>query len=128
KRRTTMRTLILATSATLLATTALAQMAPPPPSGGPPAVWQQATTIAGTVTRFTLTPRGDLDGLILADGTQVHVPPHLSAELAAAVKAGDTVNVSGYRSPSGALFIAAAVTNTANSRTVVDRGPPAPGF
>jgi hypothetical protein len=123
-----MRSLILGTGAILLATTAFAQMPPPPPPGGPPLAWQQSMTIGGVVTRFTLTPRGDLDGLILGDGTQVHVPPHLSAELAAAVKPGDAVTVTGSRSPTGALFIAASVANTASNQTVVDRGPPAPGF
>jgi hypothetical protein len=122
-----MRRFVLGTSAVLLATTAFAQM-PPRPSGGPPPAWQQSMTIAGAVARFTLTPRGDLDGLILGDGTQVHVPPHLSAELAAAVKPGDGVSVSGYRSPTGALFIATSVTDTASNQTVVDRGPPAPGM
>jgi hypothetical protein len=91
-----MRSFILGTGAILLATAASAQV--PPPPGNPPLAWQQSLTIGGTVTRFTLTPRGDLDGLILSDGTQVHVPPHLSAELAAAVKPGDTVTVSGSRS------------------------------
>jgi hypothetical protein len=124
-----MRSLVLSTGAVLLATTAFAQMPPPPPSAGPPPLaWQQSMTIGGTVTRFTLTPRGDLDGLILGDGTQVHVPPHLSAELAAAVKPGDAVSVSGSRSPTGALFIAASVTDNASNQTVVDRGPPAPGL
>src|SRR5262245_31911594 len=118
QRRTTMKSFILGTSAILLATAAFAQMPPPPPPGGPPLAWQQAMTIGGTVTRFTLTPRGDLDGLILSDGTQVHVPPHLSADPAAAVKPGDTVTVSGSRSPSGALFIAASVTDIASNQTV----------
>ncbi len=99
----TMRSFVLSTSAILLATTAFAQMPPPPLPGSPPLASQQSMTIGGTVTRFTLTPRGDLDGLILGDGTQVHVPPHLSAELAAAVKLGDAVTVSGSRSPTGAL-------------------------
>src|SRR5437667_3103035 len=124
----TMRSFVLSTSAILLATTAFAQMPPPPLPGSPPLASQQWMTIGGTVTRFTLTPRGDLDGLILGDGTQVHVPPHLSAELAAAVKAGDAVTVNGYRSPTGPLFIATSVTDTANRQTVVDRGPPAPGL
>jgi hypothetical protein len=123
-----MRSLVLCTSAILLATTAFAQMPPPPPPGSPPLAWQQSMTIGGTVTRFTLTPRGDLDGLILGDGTQVRVPPHLSAELAAAVKPGDAVTVSGVRSPTGALFIAASVTDNASNQTVVDRGPPAAGL
>ncbi len=123
-----MRSLVLSSSAILLATTAFAQMPPPPPPGSPPLAWQQSMTIGGTVTRFTLTPRGDLDGLILGDGTQVHVPPHLSAELAAAVKPGNAVTVSGARSPTGALFIAASVTDAASNQTIIDRGPPAPGL
>jgi len=123
-----MRSLVFCTSAILLATTAFAQMPPPPRPGSPPLAWQQSMTIGGMVTRFTLTPRGDLDGLILGDGTQVHVPPHLSAELAAAVKPGDAVTVSGARSPTGVLFIATSVTDNASNQTVVDRGPPAPGL
>ena len=123
-----MRSFVLSTSAILLATTAFAQMPPPPLPGSPPLASQQSMTIGGTVTRFTLTPRGDLDGLILGDGTQVHVPPHLSAELAAAVKPGDAVTVSGSRSPTGALFIAASVADIASNQTVTDRGPPAPGL
>ena len=58
----------------------------------------------------------------------MHVPPHLSAELAAAVKPGDAVTVSGSRSPTGALFIAASVADIASNQTVTDRGPPAPGL
>lgn len=76
----------------------------------------QRATISGTVARFTLTPRGDLDCLILSDKTQVHVLPHLSDQLAAAVTPGNFVTVAGYRSPTGVPFIATSVTNTA-SRT-----------
>jgi hypothetical protein len=123
-----MKSFLFSTGAILLATAAFAQMPPPPPPGSPPLALRQSMTIGGTVTRFTLTPRGDLDGLILSDGTQVHVPPHLSAELAAAVKLGDAVTVSGSRSPTGALFIAASVTDNASNQTVTDRGPPAPGL
>jgi hypothetical protein len=121
-----MRSCLLSTCAVLLATTTFAQV--PPPAGGPPLAWQQSMTIGGTVTRFTLTPRGDLDGLLPGNGTQVHLPPHLSAELAAAVKTGDAVTVSGVRSPTGALFIASSVTDSASNQTVVDRGPPGPGL
>jgi hypothetical protein len=104
---------------------AVAQPMPPPiPPGGSA---QSIATTTGVVTRFTLSPRGELDGLILGDGTEVHVPPHLSAQLAAAVRPSDTVTISGSRSPTAALLIATSVTNTASNQTVVDRGPPPPG-
>src|SRR5207247_3414385 len=88
---------------------AAGRAAVPPPAAGPPYDVQQLPETRGTVQRFTLTPRGDLDGFLLADGTEVHVPPHLSAQLAAAVRAGDPVSVRGYRSSSPALVVAVAV-------------------
>jgi hypothetical protein len=101
---------------------------PPPPAGAAYNVQQQLPETRGTVQRFTLTPRGDLDGFVLADGTDVHVPPHLSTQLAAAVRPGDTVSVRGYRSGSVPLVVAAAVTDAATNQTVIDQGPPPPGF
>ena len=125
-----MTRIAVSTTAILIATAAFAQTPPPPPLPPPGRAFaqQQLATTSGMVGRFTLTPRGDLDGLILGDGTEVHVPPHLSAELAAAVRPGDAVTISGYRSPTVALFIATSVANTANNQTVVDRGRPPPGF
>jgi hypothetical protein len=71
-----------------------------------------------------LTPRGDVDGLILTDGTEVHVPPHLSTGLAFAVKPGDAVTVRGLRAYSIPMIAAVTVTNDASGQTVVDTGPP----
>jgi hypothetical protein len=102
--------------------------APPPPAGPTTYDVQQLPETRGTVQRFTLSPRGDLDGFTLADGTDVHLPPHLSAQLAAAVRPGDSVSVRGYRSATVPLVVAVAVTDPATSQTVVDRGPPPPGF
>jgi hypothetical protein len=80
------------------------------------------------VQRFTLTPIGELDGVILTDDTEVHLPPHLTTQLANAVRIGDTVAVQGYRSPSVSLVVASSITNTNTGQTVVDNGPPPPGF
>jgi hypothetical protein len=102
--------------------------APPPPPDGATFSQQQLPETRGTVQRFTLTPRGDLDGFVLADGTDVHVPPHLSTQLAAAVRPGDAVSVRGYRSGTVPLVVAAAVTDAVTNQTVVDQGPPPPGF
>jgi hypothetical protein len=114
--------------------------APPPPPGAvlpaPPAgpaapvgtysAYQSPET-RGTVQHFTLTPMGEIDGVILADGTEVHVPPHLTAEMASAVRIGDTVSVQGYRSPSAPVVAATSITDTNTRQTVVDNGPPPPG-
>jgi len=78
----------------------------------------------GTVRLYTLTPRGDIDGLILNDGTEVKLPPHLSVQVIFAVKPGDTVSVRGLRARALPLVDAASVTNIGTGLTVTDNGPP----
>jgi len=115
-----------------------AKAQPAPPDAGPAGTLptsaipaydlQQLPETRGTVQRFTLTARGDLDGFVLADGTEVHVPPHLSTQLAAAVRVGDAVTVRGSRSSAVPLVLAAAVTDSSTNQSVVDQGPLPPGF
>ena len=81
-------------------------------------------TLDARVQQWLLNPNGEVDGLLLADGTQVAFPPHLSASVQQAMKLGDAVQVSGWRTP-GAPVLSAARLN-ANGRSVVDQ-PPAPG-
>jgi hypothetical protein len=109
---------------------AIAQPAPAPPSAFPPPATgtrlndlQQLPATKGMVSRYTLTPRGDVDGLILADGTEVHFPPHLSTQLVYAVKPGDAVTVRGLKALNSPLIAAIAITNDATGYTVVDLGP-----
>jgi hypothetical protein len=102
-------------------------LAPPFAPGAPAYDAQQLPETRGTVQRFTLTPRGELDGFLLTDGTEVHLPPHLSDQLATAVRPGDPVSVRGYRSPAAPLIVATTVTDTSTNQTVVDQGPPPPG-
>jgi len=80
----------------------------------------------GTVTQFSLTPRGDVDGLILADGTQVHLPPHLGAQLVGAVKPGDTVTIRGLKAEALPLIQALSITDDRSRASVVDAPPPRP--
>jgi hypothetical protein len=113
----------------LLATTALAQAPPPPPVIGvaTQAAWGQQADIQGIVKAFTMTPVGDLEGLILTDGTEVHVPPHLSTQLAAAVRPGESVRVFGWRSSVPNFVVATSLTGQ-RGQSVVDQGPPPPGM
>jgi hypothetical protein len=93
---------------------------PPASSNGA----QQLPAFRGTVAYYTLTPRGDVDGLVLTDGTEVHLPPHLSTALVLAAKPGDAVTVRGLRAYSLPMIAAVTVTNDASGQTVVDTGPP----
>jgi len=104
----------------------------------PIAVAQDATTydasqlpaIHGKVAEYSLTPRGDVDGLILADGTEVHMPPHLGTALVYTVKPGDAVTVHGLRARTLPMVQALSVSHDATGTTVTDSGPggpPGPG-
>ncbi|HEY7300778.1 MAG TPA: hypothetical protein VH684_23020 [Xanthobacteraceae bacterium] len=86
----------------------------------------QLPVTSGTVRQYTLTPRGDIDGLILNDGTEVKVPPHLTGEMAYAIHPGDAVTIRGLRARALPLVEAASITNSATARTIVDNGPPTP--
>lgn len=64
----------------------------------------------GTVARYTFALGGDVNGLLLIDGTEVRLPRKLLASVVRAVKPGDTVTVKGVCPPIGPM-IAAAVIN-----------------
>jgi hypothetical protein len=89
-------------------------------------VWDssQLPESRGRVKQYTLTPRGDIDGPILADGTEVKLPPHLSAEVVYAIRPGDDVSIRGIRARAIPLVDAASVTNVATGRSVADNGLP----
>jgi hypothetical protein len=78
----------------------------------------------GIVKQYTLTPRGDVDGLILNDGTEVTLPPHLTSQIVFAVRPGDAVTVRGLKARALPLVEAASVANFATGVSVVDSGPP----
>ena len=90
-------------------------------------IWDpsQLPETKGTVKQYTLTPRGDVDGLILNDGTEVKLPPHLSSQVVYAIRPGDAVTIRGLRARILPLVDAASVTNEATGASIVDNGPPA---
>jgi hypothetical protein len=117
-------------AAALIAGVAAAQTPSPetaPAQAGTVYDLSQLPKVSSTVTRYTLTPRGDVDGLILADGTEVHVPPHLSTQLVFVAKPGDSVTVRGLKALNENMINALSVTNDATGQQVVDNGPPPGG-
>jgi len=123
-------------------TVSLAQEVPPPLAAAAPgpqaAVYdpEQFPAIRGEFDRFTLTSRGDIDGLILKDGTEVKTAPALSTQIAFAIKPGDAVTVHGLKAAALPLVSAVSITDETSHRTVTDSGasaaapanpPPPPG-
>jgi hypothetical protein len=92
------------------------------------AVWDssQLPETRGTVRQYTLTPRGDVDGLILTDGTEVKLPPHLTGQIVFAIRPGDAVSIRGLRARAILLIDASSITNVSTGKAVVDNGPPGP--
>ena len=89
----------------------------------------QLPAIQGKVAEYSLTPRGDVDGLILADGTEVHLPPHLGTQLVYAVKPGDAVTIHGLKARAIPMVQAMSIKNDATGSSVTDTGaggPPGP--
>ena len=89
-------------------------------------VWDptQLPATRGTIKQYTLTPRGDVDGLILSDGTEVKLPPHLTGQIVFAIRPGDAVTIRGLKAFALPLIDAASVTNDATGATVINNGPP----
>ena len=103
----------------------LAQQRDPLPQPDVPAPGLSAAVapvVQGTLERFIVNPQGEVDGLVLTDGTQVRFPPHMSAELVSAVGPGEPVSVEGFREYQGAVK-AFVVTNTQTNQSVVEHEP-----
>jgi hypothetical protein len=108
-----------------------AQPAPPPPPRPlapvqPMPPGQATPAVSGAVQQYLLTPHGEVEGLLLADGTIVRFPPHLSVALASTVKPGEAVTVAGFlvsTTAQGQAVKALTITNTATGQTVVDQPP-----
>lgn len=105
----------------------LAQAPPVPPAspGGEAPLFDpaQLPSFTGRVQQFTLTPRGEIDGVILSDGTEVKTPPHLSTSMAYSVRPGDTLVIHGLRAAAIPLIQAVAINDQTSGHTLVDSGP-----
>jgi hypothetical protein len=79
----------------------------------------QLPAFKGKVAQYLLTPRGEVDGLILEDGTEVHLPRFVSTQLVFAVKPGDAVTIHGLKARALPMVAARSVTNDASGATVM---------
>lgn len=99
---------------------------PKGPPGPPPDA--EFRTVSGTVKEFTTAPKGEVDGLLLTDGTWVHWPPHLQGRFTAIVAKGDRIRVAGSweTGPAGDTKLeVSTLTNVVSGKTSTnpDRPP-----
>lgn len=104
---------------------------PRPPRGGPrgpkgPRESEEPMTVTATVREFHSNRHGDVDGLILSDGTEVKVPPHQGADLQEVAKVGSEVRVEGRRhqTPHGDIHLHADRVKAVASGRTFERDEP----
>jgi hypothetical protein len=78
----------------------------------------QLPEFKGKVAQYTLTPRGDVDGFLMTDGTEVHVPPHVSTQLVYTLRPGDAVTVHGLKARAIPMIAAMSLANDATGATI----------
>lgn len=92
----------------------------PRPPHGPRHEADEPMTASGTIREFQKNRHGDIDGFLLADGTEVKVPPHQGSELQAITKVGDEVKIDGHRhqTPRGDIHLHAdRITSTSTGKS-----------
>lgn len=90
---------------------------------------QVAPSLSGIVQQYLLSPHGEVDGLLLSDGTVVRFPPHLGIALATTVKIGEAVTAVGFIGPNTSqhrAMKALSITNSTTGQTLVDEPPTTP--
>lgn len=90
---------------------------------------QGAPSLTGVVHQYLLSPHGEVDGLLLSNGSVVRFPPHLGDALTTIVKTGDTVTAIGFLGPTtsqGQTMKALSITNGTTGETLVDEPPTTP--
>lgn len=73
----------------------------------------------GVIERYILDPRGEVEGLLLRDGSHMYVTSRAADQLIRALKPGDHVQVSGRRKPKVGLIHPDVIKNLSNATTFV---------
>jgi hypothetical protein len=71
----------------------------------------------GIVDRYLLTPRGDVNGLLLRDGSQMHVTLRAGQDLTKSIQPGDHVRVHGRRASDSPLVKPDVIINVTDGRS-----------
>jgi hypothetical protein len=69
---------------------------PPPPPPGEPAPGAQWASVQGQVRQDLHGPAGDINGALLADGTELKLPPPAAYQVSGWLQPGETIAARGY--------------------------------
>jgi hypothetical protein len=90
---------------------------------------RRSTSIKSQVTAYLLDDRGEVNGLLLASGDQLHFSPQTGAVVGSQIKVGDEVTATGHAGSKSSYGREVRVEQiSANGRTIVEAeaGPPRP--
>jgi hypothetical protein len=83
----------------------------------------QMPYVTSSVEHFLVNADGNADGMILGNGVEVYLAPHLSTAVLTAIRVGDRITVHGVL-PMAEPMIAASVIEAANGTRIEDDGLP----
>lgn len=85
------------------------------------------TSVDGTFARYTTSPRGDVDGVVLQDGTVAHFPPHSFVGANISLSPGDKLHVEGDLMAGGSeRRLGRVLVKKGDTVIALDEGPSAP--
>jgi hypothetical protein len=99
-----------------MAFTVSASSAAGPAEHGLPPLHHESTA-EGTVARYLVDPRGEVEGLLLTDGTQMHVTSHIASEFIKVIKPGHRIRAQGTLKSQSALFEPNIIQNRTTGTT-----------
>ena len=88
---------------------------------------RRSTSVKSQVTAYLLDDRGEVNGLLLASGDQLHFSPQAGAVVGSQIKVGDEVTATGHAGSQSSYGREVRVEQiSANGRTIVEAeaGPP----
>ncbi|MDR4481035.1 MAG: hypothetical protein R3B37_14970 [Nitrospira sp.] len=91
----------------------------PPPNVAEEDVFDQAPVAEGIIERYLLDPRGEVEGLLLRDGSHMYVTSRAEEHLIRAITPGDHVRVYGRRTTSDGLVQPDVIKNLSQHTTFI---------
>ncbi|HEY1068018.1 MAG TPA: OB-fold nucleic acid binding domain-containing protein, partial [Pirellulales bacterium] len=109
----------------------LAQLSQGQEQGGPAEarlLKEEAMTLKGTVKELLKNDHDDVDGFTLADGQEIHFPPHNGPAVLKLVKPGEQISVLGAKKtrPKGEVVFEAEQIDVGGETLAIDRPAPPP--